>query len=152
MREEVLIRPAEKEDIGLVAQFEQQIFSEPWSQQNLEDARERQENIFLVATCDDTVAAYALCYGTMDEGEIPTIATNPEFMHRGIGTDFLKCMLQECNKRGIKRVFLEVRVSNRKAQGLYHKCGFEVVGKRKDFYRFPTEDALVMRCQVQPQQ
>lgn len=152
MSSQIEIRPVRSQDIARIAKLERQIFSEPWSAESLEEARQRQDNIFLVAICEEQVAAYALCYGTMDEGEIPTIATNPSFLHMGIGTKLLQSLLRECYKRGIRQVFLEVRVSNEKAQGLYHKCKFEVVGCRKDFYRFPTEDALVMMCQVPGQQ
>lgn len=152
MSSQIEIRPVRYQDIAQIAKLEQQIFSEPWSAESLEEARRREDNIFLAAICEEQVAAYALCYGTMDEGEIPTIATNPSYLHMGIGKELLQSLLQECHKRDIRQVFLEVRVSNEKAQGLYHKCKFEVVGRRKDFYRFPTEDALVMMCQVSGQQ
>ncbi|MDD6195186.1 MAG: ribosomal protein S18-alanine N-acetyltransferase [Lachnospiraceae bacterium] len=152
MSAQVEIRTATEEDIEEIAVLERQIFSEPWSAESLKEARQREDNIFLVAVCDNRVVAYGLCYGTVDEGEIPTIATNPAYSHRGIATDLLQSLLQECRIRGIGQVFLEVRESNGKAQGLYHKCNFEIVGRRRNFYRFPTEDALVMACQVQGQQ
>ena len=152
MSSQVEIRTVTPQDMDEIAALEGQIFSEPWTAENLEEARLREDNIFLVALCDNRVAAYGLCYGTLDEGEIPTIATNPAYLHRGIATLLLRSLLQECKRRGIRQVFLEVRESNEKARGLYHKCNFEIVGRRRNFYRFPTEDALVMACQVQVQQ
>lgn len=149
---QIEIRTATGQDIQAIASIEAQRFSEPWLPGSLEEARLRQDNIFLVADCGGQVAGYALLYGTLDEGEIPTIATHPDFAHMGVGTRLLQELLRECDNRGIARVFLEVRRSNIKAQGLYDKCNFEVVGRRKDFYRFPTEDALVMVCQVPGQQ
>jgi len=51
-------------------------------------------------------------------------------------------------KNGVDRVYLEVRASNRAAIALYEKCGFNCIGKRSAYYRYPTEDALVMLCEL----
>ena len=41
-------------------------------------------------------------------------------------------------------VTLEVRPSNHAAIALYEGFGFEVVGRRKNYYDKPSEDALLM--------
>jgi ribosomal-protein-alanine N-acetyltransferase len=51
-------------------------------------------------------------------------------------------------QQGVKQIFLEVRQSNLPARQLYEKCGFQSVGVRKNFYRFPQEDALVLRLSI----
>lgn len=135
-------------DIEEIAKIEKQLFSEPWSEESFLEALHREDNIFLVACCDEEIVGYALLYGMLDEGEIPTIATHPMHQKQGIATELLVSLQKECREKGIERIFLEVREGNLAAQRLYHKCGFEVVGKRKQFYRFPTEDALVMACQI----
>ena len=53
-------------------------------------------------------------------------------------------VLEECEKRGITLISLEVRESNASAISLYEKLGFLTAGKRRDFYRDPRENALVM--------
>jgi ribosomal-protein-alanine N-acetyltransferase len=40
---------------------------------------------------------------------------------------------------------LEVRQGNRAAMKLYHKYGFTVEGYRRDYYKDPNEDAVLMR-------
>ncbi|EDT47682.1 ribosomal-protein-alanine acetyltransferase [Streptococcus infantarius subsp. infantarius ATCC BAA-102] len=42
-------------------------------------------------------------------------------------------------------IFLEVRASNTPAQALYKKCGFGIIGKRKQYYHEPVEDAIIMK-------
>ena len=63
---------------------------------------------------------------------------------RGLGSALLQTTLDEGRKRNANAAQLEVRASNEAAQRLYLKCGFEVVGRRKNYYRNPTEDALLM--------
>lgn len=144
MKEEIVIRNAEPGDLSQIAVMEEQIFSEPWTVDGFSDALAREENIFLVATAGDEIAGYGLLYGMMDEGEIPTIAIRPSYQRRGIGTKLLLRLMETAEENGISHIFLEVRQSNLPAQRLYGSCGFAVVGERKQFYRFPTEDAFVM--------
>jgi ribosomal-protein-alanine N-acetyltransferase len=53
-------------------------------------------------------------------------------------------MLEEASNRGLCQISLEVRASNLAAITLYEQSGFVCVGRRRNFYRQPTEDALVM--------
>ena len=50
---------------------------------------------------------------------------------------------------GVRKIFLEVRISNTAAIRLYETCGFEQVGERKKYYSDPVEDALVMKWEMQ---
>ncbi|MEJ2152487.1 MAG: ribosomal-protein-alanine N-acetyltransferase RimI, partial [Gemmatimonadota bacterium] len=47
-------------------------------------------------------------------------------------------------ERGARRMYLEVRKSNRDAQRFYGHYGFEQVGRRAGYYSRPREDAVVM--------
>jgi ribosomal-protein-alanine N-acetyltransferase len=42
-------------------------------------------------------------------------------------------------------VYLEVRESNAPARALYAAHGFQEAGRRKEYYRRPVEDAVVLR-------
>jgi ribosomal-protein-alanine acetyltransferase len=72
------------------------------------------------------------------EIEVLNIAVAPEFRRRGIATLLLDSLVAD-------EVFLEVRESNLPAQELYRKTGFQIVGRREDYYDDPVETALVMR-------
>lgn len=80
-----------------------------------------------------------------DELHVNNIAAHPDFRHQGIGRRLMEVALQEGQQRGIVFALLEVRASNEAAQSLYRKLGFNFVARRRDYYRFPTEDAFVMK-------
>ncbi|PYT05667.1 MAG: hypothetical protein DMF60_11175 [Acidobacteria bacterium] len=63
----------------------------------------------------------------------------------GVGRNLMEAAMDEARLRGGAQVVLEVRASNEAAQILYRDLGFSFVGRRRDYYRLPTEDALVMK-------
>ena len=145
----VQIRPMSPADIPTVAALERQSFSEPWSEHGFEDALLGQQNIFLVAEPeDDRIAGYIGLYGSFDEGDITNVAVDPSFRGRGIGTLLVNAVKEMAVRQGIRNIFLEVRESNGAARTLYSRSGFEPCGRRKDFYREPTEDAILMQISL----
>ena len=80
----------------------------------------------------------------VDEGFICNIAVFSQYRRQGVATALMQELDDYAKENEMASVSLEVRQSNLSAQQLYGKCGFEVVGKRKDFYANPTEDALIM--------
>ena len=60
-----------------------------------------------------------------------------------------EALLGFCAEKGIKKIFLEVRESNAGAIALYTSLGFNAVGKRPNFYRMPTEAAIIMTKEIQ---
>ena len=126
-----------------VAEIEGVCFSEPWSERSLSLLLEG-DNFGVVALCNGKAVAYGGMTCVLDEGAVTNIATLPEYRQRGLGRAVLKEMLVQAEKRGIRTVFLEVRVSNEAARALYLSEGFEECGVRKNFYRHPNEDAIQM--------
>lgn len=82
---------------------------------------------------------------TFDELHINNIATHPDFRRMRIGSELLKNVIRQSYGYGARRCLLEVRVTNEPAQRLYERLGFRVIGRRRDYYTQPTEDALVMQ-------
>ena len=78
-----------------------------------------------------------------DEAEIQLIATAEMYRRCGRGGKILEDLVKEAEKRGVKRIFLEVRVSNAPAMSLYLKHGFRGLYARVRYYP-DGEDALVM--------
>ena len=76
--------------------------------------------------------------------KINNIAVHPEFRARGVGTRFLKFLLEYASSQGCREVTLEVRPSNEVALHLYQQAGFVPVGRRKQYYTDTHEDAIVM--------
>jgi ribosomal-protein-alanine N-acetyltransferase len=80
-----------------------------------------------------------------DELHINNVATDPTFRRIRIGTALMESVIKESRIYGARRCLLEVRASNISAQILYKKMNFETIGRRKDYYTMPVEDALVMQ-------
>jgi ribosomal-protein-alanine N-acetyltransferase len=78
------------------------------------------------------------------EAHISTIAVASEWRRRGLGEFLLWSMLTRASAMGAFEATLEVRISNKVAQNLYHKYGFETVGRRRRYYQDNSEDALIM--------
>jgi ribosomal-protein-alanine N-acetyltransferase len=78
------------------------------------------------------------------EWELENVAVLPAYLRQGVGRGLLTALLAHSNSVGAERVLLEVRASNVSAIALYRQCGFGLVGRRRDYYRNPIEDALLL--------
>ena len=107
------------------------------------------DTIMLVARLESTGSEYQLAGFIVarliaDELHVNNVAVRQECRGRGLGSMLLQTTLDQGRLRHAKIAQLEVRASNTAAQSLYERCGFAVVGRRKNYYRAPTEDALLM--------
>lgn len=139
----VVIR-AGKEMLPDIAAIEEVCFSHPWSPVALEGELVRSDARIFCALERDTVAAYGSMRMVLDEASIGNIACLPDFRGRGAGGQVLDALIACAKEAGMKRMLLEVRPSNTAAIVLYRSRGFVELGRRKGFYRDPTEDALMM--------
>lgn len=90
------------------------------------------------------VAAYIIFRFVADEVHLHNLAVRREFRRQGLGFNLMNLMKDIASQANIFRRTLEVRASNRKAIGLYEKCGFAVKGRRPRYYDDAKEDALIM--------
>jgi [ribosomal protein S18]-alanine N-acetyltransferase len=80
-----------------------------------------------------------------DELHVNNVASHRDFRRIGVGRSLMEEAIDEARRRGGAQVVLEVRASNEAAQLLYRELGFSFIGRRRDYYRLPTEDAFVMK-------
>jgi ribosomal-protein-alanine N-acetyltransferase len=90
------------------------------------------------------LVGFAIAHLLSTEAHILNIAVDPAHQGRGIGRALLYSLLNFAAEHGESRGMLEVRESNSRAQRLYLSAGFEIVGRRKNYYSRQREDALVM--------
>ncbi len=135
-----------KEHIHEAAEIERLCFSEPWSEEALlyMCTSPITHAVAVIEKESGRLAAYGGCEFVLDEANIVNVATHPDFRRRGCAAALLDKMEEFLSAHGVKDVFLEVRVSNLAARTLYESKGFRAVGVRKNYYRFPPEDAAVM--------
>ena len=90
------------------------------------------------------IAGFIVARVIADELHINNVAVRPEYQRLHLGLELLQRTIVQAKQRGAAVAHLEVRAGNQAAQGLYRRCGFQAVGRRKKYYRNPTEDALLM--------
>lgn len=100
------------------------------------------------ASLSRLILGYVIFYYVLDEGEIARIATSPEHRRRGVAAKLLEKMRAFSHDQNIIRWLLDVRKSNESAIHFYEAAGFARDGVRKNFYANPTEDAILMSCEV----
>ena len=135
-----------------VAMLERLCFREPWSENALRTLC-RPGGLGVVIPDSDREGC-ALAYGgltyVLDEASVTNIAVHPDHRRAGLGTAVVQALMQQAAMRGVQRIYLEVRRANAAAIALYRTLGFQTVGTRRAFYRFPIEDALVMQAELSP--
>ena len=136
-------------DVEAVHEIECLSITPPWTKQGFEDGLANENAVFFVAeSTDGKILGYCGLYFAADEGEITNVAVHPDCRRCGIGDQIIEAVSADAKERGLARIFLEVRASNVAAQRLYEKHGFVAQGIRKNFYREPKEDAIVMACSL----
>ena len=144
--EDVKVRRMEMHDLGRVMEIEHQSYTMPWTDATFRGLLRRADaDLFVAETAEGALAGYAVAWAVLDQGELGNVAVAPEWRHRGIAHHLLDAVIRRSNERGVKELFLEVRVSNSTARQLYLSYGFRDVGRRRNYYMEPVEDALVMR-------
>jgi [ribosomal protein S18]-alanine N-acetyltransferase len=139
------IRPMEVADVPGVVTIEREAFSTPWSEDTFQSLFRRPPWVLLVMELSDGgLAGYAVLGCVMEQGELANIAIRKEDRGRGLGGLLLDRVLDEASVRGVRQIFLEVRLSNTGAASLYRSRGFQEIGIRKDYYEAPREHARVL--------
>lgn len=140
----MIVRRAELSDIPAVAALERSEFPDGADEGMLARLLDAEGGVILAAEEGGGLLGYVWARFVLDEGDIGNIAVAPGFRRRGAGAALLKALLEEAERRQAAVVQLEVRESNLAARRLYEKNGFEIVGKRKNYYEKPAEDAILM--------
>jgi ribosomal-protein-alanine N-acetyltransferase len=144
------IRPMQSEDIPRVMEIDRLSFPLPWSENSFrKELAENEHAYFFVAdevagAARADVVGFAGYWYIVDECHISTLAVHPTWRRQGLGELLLRAVLQHAMDQGAVLATLEVRQTNLRAQALYQKYGFDVVGRRRQYYRDNGEDALLM--------
>ena len=131
--------------VAQIVELEKICFSDPWSERSIASELDNQLAFWLVATEGDTVSGYIGSQTVMDETDMMNVAVHPDFRRRGIAETLVTGLVEELKNNGSHCLTLEVRASNAPAIALYEKLGFSEIGRRKNYYRNPREDALILR-------
>ncbi len=131
--------------VAQVAELEKICFSDPWSENSVASELKNPLSCWLVAEEDGVAAGYIGSQTVMDESDMMNVAVHPDHRRKGIAQALVNELVEALKKRESHCLTLEVRASNEPAKALYEKLGFVQVGLRKNYYRNPKEDALILR-------
>jgi ribosomal-protein-alanine N-acetyltransferase len=149
------IEPMRPEYLGQVQAVEQASFKSPWPPAAFAAEIEHPWSWFRVigpagrAGGVSRVDGFIICWVILSDMHLLNLAVMPEYRRRGLAGALLEDALADFARLGGGYVSLEVRLSNVAAQGLYGSFGFEVVGRRKQYYRADNEDAIIMGREVE---
>lgn len=144
---EYTIRGVKSEgDVALLTALESACFHDPWREGDIRSHLGGATAVSLLCF-NQASEAVGYLFGSClpPEGEVFRIGVLPSARGGGIGRIIMSSFLDLLNRAGADVCFLEVRESNAAARALYTSVGFETVGLRKNYYKNPTEHALVMR-------
>jgi tRNA threonylcarbamoyladenosine biosynthesis protein TsaB len=109
-----------------------------------------QKRVALVAedAATGAMAGFAVLSITPPEAELESIVTAVEFQRQGVARRLFTAIACELRPAGVKRIFLEVRESNRRARAFYEALEFTESGRRPRYYADPVEDAILMHLDL----
>jgi len=145
----VVVRPAKLFDMPEIVRIERVSFREQYPRGVFLIFLENNPDTFLVAEYNGKVIGYVMAYLRPDlEGHVMSIAVDPDYRGRGIGSALLSEVIERLAARGAKWIGLEVRVSNENAIKLYERFGFKKI-KRVIGYYSDGEDAYYMLLPIE---
>ena len=137
--------PMNQDHIAAIARLEAICFSDPWSEGSVASELSNPLSRWIVAMDGKTLVGYVGSQTVLGESDMMNIAVAPDARRRGIAQGLVEALIQELTELGSHCLSLEVRASNEPAKALYGKLGFREIGRRKNYYRNPKEDALILR-------
>ena len=138
------LTPMTAEHIPQIAALERACFSHPWSEDALREELWNDSAVIIAAEGEDgTVLGYAGLQTVLDEGYINNVAVDQRFRRQGVADELIAAFVR-FGRAKLAFLTLEVRSSNAPAIALYAKHGFREVGRRKNYYDDPREDAILM--------
>lgn len=135
-------------DAKELANLDEQCFSVPWSENSFLNDAKNPIAEYIIARIDNKIVGYAGFWQVLDEGQITNIAVLKEFRRQKIAQKMLFELIEKAKSKNLKILSLEVRESNLAAINLYSGLNFKTVGIRKNYYKNPTENAVLMDLEI----
>lgn len=128
-----------------VAELEKICFEDPWSERSVASELDNPLAYWLVWEEEGRVLGYVGSQTVLGETDMMNIAVSPDARRQGIARKLILALVEALQAQHSHMLTLEVRASNLPAIRLYEGLGFAQIGRRKNYYRNPKEDALILR-------
>lgn len=140
----MIITRMNESHVAQVAALEKMCFSDPWSENSVASELNNPLSLWLIAEENQAVCGYVGSQTVLDETDMMNIAVHPDCRRRGVAAALITELVHQLRERGSHILRLEVRESNAPAIALYEAMGFTQLGLRKNYYRNPRENALIL--------
>ena len=141
----MIIAKMNESHVAEVAALEAMCFSEPWSEKSVASELTNPLSLWLVALEGENVIGYVGSQTVMGWSDMMNVAVHPDHRRLGVGKSLIEELIRQLREQGSENLTLEVRASNENAKALYAGLDFMEVGRRKNYYHNPKEDALILR-------
>jgi ribosomal-protein-alanine N-acetyltransferase len=133
-----------------ILNIERVSFPSPWGRESFEHEVGNPLSRFWGILSDNGLVAYICFWVAAGEIHLMNIAVHPEMRKRGLGRALMDKLGQTGVEEDVRKIWLEVRPSNKAARALYSGMGFAEVGWRRRYYTDTGEDAIVMALTLSP--
>lgn len=142
--ENLIIRPFTDGDVDAAVGIENESFSDPWSRESFGEVEKSSIYRGFCGEINGVVCGYIIYSSLFEDAEILDVAVSDRYRRRGIAKALIEKTVEAVNALEAQRILLEVRRSNEGAKTLYRSLGFCEIGIRKNYYKSPFEDAVIM--------
>lgn len=139
------IKAMKEAQVPQIAALERVCFSDPWSEKSILSELENPLSCWLVAMDGEHLAGYVGSQTVLGETDMMNLAVDPDYRRKGLGKELILSLIEALRQRESRCLTLEVRDSNAPARALYEGLGFQEIGRRRNYYRNPREDALIYK-------
>lgn len=141
----MILTNMQEQHVVQVAELEKLCFIDPWDENSVASELTNPLSLWLVALEGERVLGYIGSQTVLDESDMMNVAVHPDYRGQGIAAKLIEALVEKLRLRGSRCLSLEVRASNETAVRVYQRLDFQQVGRRKNYYRRPKEDALILR-------
>lgn len=148
MKQKADILKADISDIPEIADLEERCIPDGWSEKSFLDWLKNENTVIFKAVLGGKIIAFANGSWVLDEGELLNIAVSKNYRNMGIAKELFNFLEKYFKEKNIKKIFLEVREKNIPAISFYQKHGFIKNGLRKDYYKNPADNGVLMMKEI----
>lgn len=149
----ITIRTASLGDAALIAALHAACFEQPWDAAAFSALLDDPVTFALVAGVAGDEHAFILVRAVAGESEILSLGTHTCARRGGLARALVEAARAEAQRRGARRLYLDVAADNEAALALYGRAGFTATGRRRGYYERPmgtSADAVILSTALRP--
>lgn len=139
----MIVRRCTTDEVEEVYRIEEEAFTDSMKKETIAKDLQR-ESYFCYGLFEEGLKAFISFEKVFEEGQIISVATDKTYRRRGLAKKLFYDVIKFAQANGVELFTLEVRSDNIPAINLYKSLGFKEVGVRKNYYKSPACDAILM--------